>query len=111
MTGVTIADEDDLYRRLHSQHINPKTGKVRANAYKIPIQNRNQPEHEPSVEIARISDPYACAARDGRIGWGAAYCAPDRCAVLGLAFGTIPFPMLPHMRFWSGRSRWTSATN
>ena len=61
----TIADDDLLYRRLASDHLNPD-GAVNSNAFK----RGGRPDPQVSVDLARRTSPAESAARAGRPGFG-----------------------------------------
>lgn len=60
-----IADDDQLYRRLVSFHINPD-GTVNSAAFKL----RGKPDPSLSVDLARLSTPQETASRTGGAGFG-----------------------------------------
>src|SRR4051794_1856360 len=60
-----IPDADDLYRRLHPQHVN-RFGDVRSNAYKY----NGRPQGEPSVDWSRLTSAQQSRDRARGSEWG-----------------------------------------
>ena len=91
MTGakalVDIDDDDELYRRIVSFHIN-SDGSVNSAAFKL----RGNPDPSISVDLAKLTTPQECARRPGRPGFGVAVLVAQVPRSLGFTVRHDPNP-------------------
>lgn len=85
-----IADDDQLYRRLVSFHINPD-GTVNSAAFKL----RGKPDPSLSVDLARLSTPEETASRPGTPGFGVGVLEASGPRSIGFQVRHDPFPDNP----------------
>lgn len=82
---IDIADDDDLYRRIAPDHVDPD-GSVNSGAFKY----RGRPANRISVDLARLTTPAAALAPRPTFGLGSLTAGDPRR--LGLAVHHEPIP-------------------